>query len=66
MPFIIQSMLFGDGGTVALLVGSEEGKLAFGPISHLTNEATEDLKLMIRAALASTMKPPTPSPMCSD
>jgi 3-oxoacyl-[acyl-carrier-protein] synthase III len=43
--FAIQSMLFGDGA-VALLVGSEEGKPAFGPISHLTNEATEDVNLL--------------------
>src|SRR4026207_1242397 len=43
--FVIQSMLFGDGA-VALLVGSEEGKPAFGPISHLTNEATEDVNLL--------------------
>src|SRR5690242_1823863 len=35
--FVIQSMLFGDGA-VALLVGNEEGKPAFGPISHLTND----------------------------
>ncbi len=43
--FVIQSMLFGDGA-VALLVGSEEGKPAFGPISHLTNEETEDVNLL--------------------
>ncbi|HWN11024.1 MAG TPA: 3-oxoacyl-[acyl-carrier-protein] synthase III C-terminal domain-containing protein [Pyrinomonadaceae bacterium] len=43
--FVIQSMLFGDGA-VALLVGSEEGKPSFGPISHLTNEETEDLNLL--------------------
>src|SRR5690242_8603942 len=35
--FVIQSMLFGDGA-VALLVGRDEGKPAFGPISHLTND----------------------------
>ncbi|MGI9167631.1 MAG: hypothetical protein ACR2G5_14845 [Pyrinomonadaceae bacterium] len=43
--FVIQSMLFGDGA-VALLVGNEEGKPAFGPISHLTNEETEDVNLL--------------------
>lgn len=43
--FVIQSMLFGDGA-VALLVGSEEGKPTFGPISHLTNETTEDVNLL--------------------
>ena len=43
--FVIQSMLFGDGA-VALLVGAEEGKPSFGPISHLTNEETEDLELL--------------------
>jgi len=43
--FVIQSMLFGDGA-VALLVGAEEGKPSFGPISHLTNELTEDVNLL--------------------
>jgi len=43
--FVIQSMLFGDGA-VALLVGSEEGKPAFGPISHLTNDAEADMNLL--------------------
>lgn len=43
--FVIQSMLFGDGA-VALLVGTEEGKPSFGPISHLTNEETEDVNLL--------------------
>ena len=43
--FVIQSMLFGDGA-VALLVGNEEGKPAFGPISHLTNEEMEDVNLL--------------------
>jgi 3-oxoacyl-[acyl-carrier-protein] synthase III len=43
--FVIQSMLFGDGA-VALLVGKEEGKPAFGPISHLTNDRPEDVNLL--------------------
>src|SRR5256714_4311525 len=43
--FVIQSMLFGDGAE-ALLVGTEEGKPSFGPISHLTNELTEDVDLL--------------------
>jgi 3-oxoacyl-[acyl-carrier-protein] synthase-3 len=43
--FVIQSMLFGDGA-VALLVGNEEGKPSFGPISHLTNEEREDVNLL--------------------
>ena len=43
--FVIQSMLFGDGA-VALLIGREEGKPAFGPISHLTNDDIEDVKLL--------------------
>jgi 3-oxoacyl-[acyl-carrier-protein] synthase III len=43
--FVIQSMLFGDGA-VALLVGTEEGKPAFGPISHLTNDDPEDVNLL--------------------
>jgi 3-oxoacyl-[acyl-carrier-protein] synthase III len=43
--FLIQSMLFGDGA-VALLIGREEGKPAFGPISHLTNDEIEDVTLL--------------------
>jgi 3-oxoacyl-[acyl-carrier-protein] synthase III len=43
--FVIQSMLFGDGA-VALLVGNEEGKPAFGPISHLTNDEPNDMNLL--------------------
>ena len=43
--FAIQSMLFGDGA-VALLVGREEGKPAFGPISHLTNDEPSDMNLL--------------------
>ena len=43
--FVIQSMLFGDGA-VALLIGKQEGKPAFGPISHLTNDEIEDVNLL--------------------
>jgi 3-oxoacyl-[acyl-carrier-protein] synthase-3 len=43
--FVIQSMLFGDGA-VALLIGSQEGKPAFGPISHLTNDEPNDMDLL--------------------
>jgi 3-oxoacyl-[acyl-carrier-protein] synthase III len=43
--FVIQSMLFGDGA-VALLVGTEEGKPVFGPISHLTNDLPNDMNLL--------------------
>ncbi|HZE69348.1 MAG TPA: hypothetical protein VE135_07510 [Pyrinomonadaceae bacterium] len=43
--FVVQSMLFGDGA-VALLIGCEEGKPAFGPISHLTNDEPEDVNLL--------------------
>ncbi|PWT80450.1 MAG: hypothetical protein C5B44_05310 [Acidobacteria bacterium] len=43
--FVIQSMLFGDGAA-ALLVGNEDGKPAFGPISHLTNDEPEDVNLL--------------------
>jgi len=50
--FVIQSMLFGDGA-VALLVGSEEGKPAFGPISHLTNEEREDVNLLTMTSNSS-------------
>jgi 3-oxoacyl-[acyl-carrier-protein] synthase III len=50
--FVIQSMLFGDGA-VALLVGSEEGKPSFGPISHLTNEETEDVNLLTMTSNSS-------------
>jgi 3-oxoacyl-[acyl-carrier-protein] synthase-3 len=38
-------MLFGDGA-VALLIGYEEGKPAFGPIAHLTNDDIEDVHLL--------------------
>jgi 3-oxoacyl-[acyl-carrier-protein] synthase-3 len=43
---LIQMMLFGDGA-VALLLGQDiAGKPAFGPISHLTNDSPEDMKLL--------------------
>ena len=68
--FVIQSMLFGDGA-VALLVGNEEGKPSFGPISHLTNELTEDVNLLTMTSNSSHpflegrpqyfMKPSVPS-----
>src|ERR1044072_4820256 len=50
--FVIQSMLFGDGA-VALLVGSEEGKPAFGPISHLTNDQPTDMNLLTMVSNSS-------------
>jgi 3-oxoacyl-[acyl-carrier-protein] synthase-3 len=50
--FVIQSMLFGDGA-VALLVGTEEGKPAFGPISHLTNDEPNDMNLLTMTAHSS-------------
>jgi len=50
--FVIQSMLFGDGA-VALLVGSEEGKPAFGPISHLTNDEPDDVNLLTMTSNSS-------------
>jgi 3-oxoacyl-[acyl-carrier-protein] synthase-3 len=50
--FVIQSMLFGDGA-VALLVGSEEGKPAFGPISHLTNDEPNDMNLLTMTSNSS-------------
>jgi len=50
--FVIQSMLFGDGA-VALLVGSEEGKPAFGPISHLTNDQPNDMNLLTMTSSSS-------------
>ena len=50
--FVIQSMLFGDGA-VALLVGKEEGKPSFGPISHLTNEETDDVNLLTMTSKSS-------------
>jgi predicted naringenin-chalcone synthase len=55
--FVIQSMLFGDGA-VALLVGTEEGKPAFGPISHLTNDQPNDMNLltMIRHSSHPSLK----------
>lgn len=50
--FVIQSMLFGDGA-VALLVGREEGKPAFGPISHLTNDQPNDMNLLTMVSNSS-------------
>lgn len=50
--FVIQTMLFGDGA-VALLVGSEEGKPAFGPISHLTNDQPNDMNLLTMVSSSS-------------
>jgi 3-oxoacyl-[acyl-carrier-protein] synthase III len=50
--FVIQSMLFGDGA-VALLVGNEEGKPAFGPISHLTNDEPNDMNLLTMVSNSS-------------
>jgi 3-oxoacyl-[acyl-carrier-protein] synthase-3 len=71
--FVIQSMLFGDGA-VALLIGKEEGKPAFGPIAHLTNDEPEDMNLLRMTANSSHpllkgrpqyfMKPSVP-PRCS-
>src|SRR6267143_5644706 len=50
--FVVQSMLFGDGA-VALLIGREEGKPAFGPISHLTNDEPGDVDLLTMTANSS-------------
>jgi 3-oxoacyl-[acyl-carrier-protein] synthase III len=50
--FVIQSMLFGDGA-VALLIGTEEGKPAFGPISHLTNDQPNDMNLLTMTSNSS-------------
>ena len=50
--FVIQSMLFGDGA-VALLVGTDEGKPAFGPISHLTNDQPNDMNLLTMVSNSS-------------
>ena len=50
--FVVQSMLFGDGA-VALLIGKQEGKPAFGPISHLTNDEVEDVNLLTMTANSS-------------
>jgi 3-oxoacyl-[acyl-carrier-protein] synthase-3 len=68
--FVIQSMLFGDGA-VALILGSEEGKPAFGPISHLTNDEPNDMDLLTMVRRSSHpllggrpqyfMKPSVPS-----
>jgi len=41
----IQAMLFGDGA-VALLLGTQDGLAAFGPISHLTNDEPDDVNLL--------------------
>src|SRR5688572_2919738 len=68
--FVVQSMLFGDGA-VALLVGTEEGKPEFGPISHLTNDQPNDMDLLTMVSNSSHpflkgrpqyfMKPSVPS-----
>ena len=68
--FVIQSMLFGDGA-VAMIVGSDEGKPAFGPISHLTNDEPGDMNLLTMVRHSSNpmlggrpqyfMKPNVPS-----
>jgi 3-oxoacyl-[acyl-carrier-protein] synthase-3 len=50
--FVVQSMLFGDGA-VALLIGKEEGKPAFGPISHLTNDQPNDMNLLTMVSNSS-------------
>jgi 3-oxoacyl-[acyl-carrier-protein] synthase III len=50
--FVVQSMLFGDGA-VALLVGTEEGKPEFGPISHLTNDQPNDMNLLTMVSNSS-------------
>ena len=50
--FVIQSIVFGDGA-VALLVGSEEGKPAFGPISHLTNDEPDDVNSLTMTSNSS-------------
>jgi 3-oxoacyl-[acyl-carrier-protein] synthase III len=50
--FVVQSMLFGDGA-VALLIGTEEGKPAFGPISHLTNDQPNDMNLLTMVSNSS-------------
>src|SRR5688500_17307271 len=50
--FVIQSMLFGDGA-VALLVGTEQGKPAFGPIAHLTNDQPNDMNLLTMVSNSS-------------
>jgi 3-oxoacyl-[acyl-carrier-protein] synthase III len=44
--FVIQAMLFGDG-SVALLLGMDDGEATFGPISHLTNDEPEDVNLLM-------------------
>lgn len=49
----IQSMLFGDGA-VALLLGQDiSGKPSFGPISHLTNDAPDDVNLLTMVSNSS-------------
>jgi 3-oxoacyl-[acyl-carrier-protein] synthase III len=50
--FVVQSMLFGDGA-VALLVGTDEGKPSFGPISHLTNDQPDDANLLTMTSNSS-------------
>jgi 3-oxoacyl-[acyl-carrier-protein] synthase III len=47
---VIQSMLFGDGAVALLLGADQEGKPAFGPIAHLTNDSPEDVNLLTMCA----------------
>lgn len=47
--FVIQAMLFGDGA-VALLIGNDGAKPAFGPIAHLTNDVPDDVHLLTMTA----------------
>ena len=50
--FAIQSVLFGDGAVALLLGMDQDGKPAFGPISHLTNDAPEDVRLLTTSSSA--------------
>ena len=46
----IQSMLFGDGAVALLLGTDQDGKPAFGPIAHLTNDSPDDVNLLTMTA----------------
>jgi len=47
---VIQSMLFGDGAVALLLGAEQDGKPAFGPIAHLTNDSPDDVNLLTMCA----------------
>ncbi len=52
---VIQTLLFGDGAVALLLGTNQEGKPAFGPISHLTNDSPDDVNLLTMCSNSPAM-----------